>query len=271
MTPEDDPRSTELLVRVAVKSPDEDEATAALGALWLRGTREVLESARTLCTSPDAKQRFVGTAILGQLGGDNPVFPEERLLILQALLKNEPEGTVIGRAAGSLGELRDERAIPLLVSLRRHHDPGARYGAVLGMLGYSAAPEVIGALIELSRDTDEEVRDWATFGLGSAADTDTPEIREALADRLSDKSPQARGEALVGLAKRKDPRALPLIAHRLESEDVNPLDLEAAAHFADASLLPLLEKVKAALPPDGDEEMSETLAEAIQLCSGSAS
>ncbi len=60
------------------------------------------------------------------------------------------------------------------------------------------------ALIELSADSDFDVRNWATFGLGTLIDLDTPEIREALRQRLDEEDDELRGEAFVGLAKRGD-------------------------------------------------------------------
>ena len=58
--PSGEPRSTPLLIRIAVKSPDEEEAQAAVHALRLRGTREVLLAASRLCSSAHPRERIVG-------------------------------------------------------------------------------------------------------------------------------------------------------------------------------------------------------------------
>jgi HEAT repeat protein len=73
---------------------------------------------------------------------------------------------------------------------------------VLGLLTMET-PAAIEALLELSRDSDVDVRNWATFALGSQIDVDTPQIREALRNRLSDSDEDTRSEALCGLARRK--------------------------------------------------------------------
>jgi hypothetical protein len=52
-----------------------------------------------------------------------------------------------------------------------------------------------------------KVRGWATFCLGSELDADGPAVREALLRRVDDPEGDAAGEALVGLARRGDPRA----------------------------------------------------------------
>ena len=54
----------------------------------------------------------------------------------------------------------------------------------MGMLGHDS-PAAVESLILLSADPDEDIRNWATFGLGSQAEgVDTPELREALVRRL---------------------------------------------------------------------------------------
>jgi HEAT repeat protein len=115
-------------------------------------------------------------------------------------------------------------------------------------------PRAIQTLIELSRDEIGRVRDWATFGLGSQVgdvdpDTqgedvvDTPAVRDALADRLSDPDEDARCEAIVGLAMRRDPRVLPVLVQELEKGPKLSLILVAARWAASSTLCPSLRKL----------------------------
>ncbi|QAT87989.1 hypothetical protein EJ065_6460 [Corallococcus coralloides] len=100
-------------------------------------------------------------------------------------------------------------------------------------------------MIALSRDSDEDVRNRATFSLGSQAEeVDTPELRDALFDRLTESDMELRGEALVGLALRKDPRVLEPLRRELESSEVVVLAVEAAEKLEDTSLLPLLHRLR---------------------------
>ena len=77
-------------------------------------------------------------------------------------------------------------------------------------------------------DADADVRDWATFGLGVLGDQDTPEVREALFNRLNDQDVDVREEALVGLAKRRDTRILPDLISALEQSSIGGRVVEAA-------------------------------------------
>jgi len=91
-------------------------------------------------------------------------------------------------------------------------------------------------LIALIEDEDADVRNWATFALGSYAGStdgvwscnDSPEIRAALRRRTEDTCEDARREAIWGLAKRKDPLGLKLLLAHLESESWWNSDVDAA-------------------------------------------
>ncbi len=96
------------------------------------------------------------------------------------------------------------------------------------------------------------MRNWATFGLGSQITIDTPAIRDALYQRIiseveddqDDTIAEIRGEALLGLAIRKDQRVIePLIAE-LESGCVGRLSVEAALAIGDNRLYPSLMKLQ---------------------------
>ncbi len=97
-------------------------------------------------------------------------------------------------------------------------------------------------LIDYTRDSDLSNRDWATFHLGHT-DIDTPEVRTALHDRLNDEDPTIQEEAMLGLARRRDETALPLMRDWLQARPVSQIILEAAEAFADNSLCVLLSKL----------------------------
>jgi HEAT repeat protein len=67
-------------------------------------------------------------------------------------------------------------------------------------------------------------------------DADSPEIRQVLLDRLADSDFDTRCEAAVGLAKRKEPRAIRGLADCLMSDRVGELYVEAAELYADPQL-----------------------------------
>ncbi|WP_426732601.1 HEAT repeat domain-containing protein [Myxococcus faecalis] len=234
-------RSLEELIQVALEGDEEDErAWEALRALHARGTRDVLDAALGLLGSPSAKARGRGADILGQLGAGAPVFQTERGDALVDLLRREREPEVLLSAGVALSHLVEPRALASLVALAGHPSAEARYGAAHG-LAVLDAPEAVEVLIRLSADEDRDVRDWATFGLGTLMEArDTPELRDALVARLGDEDPEIAGEALVGLATRKDARAVEPVRAALKGETVMVYALEAAAALGDPSFHPLL-------------------------------
>ena len=79
---------------------------------------------------------------------------------------------------------------------------------------------------------------------------DTPELRDALAARLDDTDPDARDEAVLGLARRGDPRALePALAAAPKIDSTRPSLEEAlvvlAAVGGDPRLRPYLDEIAA--------------------------
>jgi HEAT repeat protein len=107
----------------------------------------------------------------------------------------------------ALEHLGREYGVTTLLRLASHPEARVREAVAISLAGHEAeAP--LAALIALSRDEASEVRDWATFALGSLQPQDTPELRDALAERIGDEDPQTRLEAVHGLAIRGDRRAV---------------------------------------------------------------
>ncbi|KAF3884776.1 MULTISPECIES: HEAT repeat domain-containing protein [Nostocales] len=120
------------------------------------------------------------------------------------------------------------------------------------VLGLSCQEDesAIQTLIELSADEDKDIRNWATFGLGSQIEIDTQEIRDALYRRIlsevgeDDTIAEIRGEALLGLAIRKDERVIEPLIGELESDRVGRLSVEAALAIGDNRLYSALVKLQ---------------------------
>jgi HEAT repeat protein len=204
--------------------------------------------------------RKTSADVLGQLGhaAKHP-FALESQTILERLLQDPSIGAV--RAALiALGHLR-VGDLSLIAGYASHPDAHVREAVVHALLPRDELPAQR-LLIELSADSAEAVRDWATFGLGTCCLSDSPEIRTALVERLEDTDDQTRGEAIFGLAKRKDPRALPAIARELARDEVSGLAIEAAEKMPDQRFLPALEALLRSSPEDED------ILEAIAACRG---
>lgn len=230
-----DPRSVDELINAALSEPEET-AWDAVGALHWRGTREVLTRAAELCGSECPHERKLGANILGQLGVCERTYPDQCVNILLAMLDGEADDYVLESIFIALGHQHSPAGIPAAARFASHPSPDVRHAVVLALLGQTD-PTAINLLIMLSRDSAAEVRDWATFGLGTILEIDTPEIRAALVARLDDTDDDARGESLVGLARRGDRRVVPALMNELNSYSVGYLAIEAAELIAAPELL----------------------------------
>jgi HEAT repeat protein len=160
------------------------------------------------------------------------------------MLGTEDSPEVLASIGIALGHRGDAHAIGPLLPFQQHPDADVRYGVVFGLLGH-IDPCALDCLIALSADPEVRVRDWATFGLAVQIDTDTPELRAALHARLQDPDGNTAGEAMVGLARRKDAQVVAPLLELLQAGDVGSLPIEAAAALADPVLLPTLQQIQA--------------------------
>lgn len=240
-----DPRSTTEIIELTIATADEDIYWDNVWMLQVRGSQAELLAASNLCESHNPQERSLGVQILGQLGMPDRTFPQECGDILLKLLAVETDCTIIASIGIAFGHLQDPRGVLPLIKWKNHPNPGVRMGVVLGL---TAQPDelAIDALIELSDDEDPDIRNWATFGLGSQIETNTPAICDALFDRAilelgeDDPMSEIRGEALLGLAMRNDPRVISPLIEELQSECVGTLAVEAASIVGSPRLYPVL-------------------------------
>jgi HEAT repeat protein len=240
----------ELLAGAIGISPTEDEQSywCCVGELHRRAEPIIFETCATWAASAERKSREASADILSQLGYPRAhPFARQSQAILEKLLQDAETG-VVRAALFALGHLGIGE-LSGIVGHAQHPDAEVRRAVVHALLPRDE-PLARQTLIELSRDAETEVRDWATFGLGAHSKVDSPEIRAALVARLTDADDETRGEALVGLAERKDPRVIPAIASELARDDVGALAIEAAGRMPHESLLPPLEALLRANPHD---------------------
>jgi HEAT repeat protein len=252
------------LFELALTSKDEERAWSAIQRLHGVATEEIFTKAIALCHSQDARERRVGVAVLAQHGLPQQAFPEQIMHVLLTLLETEDTPEVLASIGVALGHRADARGIGPLLPFQQHPDPDVRHGVVFGLLGQTD-PRAVACLIALSADPEAYVRDWATFGLAVQIDTDTPALREALHARLHDPDGNTAGEAMVGLARRKDARVIAPLLAVLQTGAVGSLPLEAAAELADPLLLPALEQLQAQWGNNQDWPY-QLLQEAIVAC-----
>jgi HEAT repeat protein len=234
--PSEDPRSADGLFMATLEGDYEDDTPwQAVAVLRLRGTAEVFGLAVEYTRSGKPKVRARGLDVLAQLGAgksdsDRPYLGQCVSIAIESL--KDDDALVIHSAAWALAHLGTDEAQAALTPLKRHPDPGVRLAVAHGVAAHEG-PEPVATLIELMTDSDDDVRDWATFGLGSISTADSPEIRDALRRRLEDPYEPARSEAVWGLAHRNDPAGLRLLLERLEAESWQSGDEYAAQEILD--------------------------------------
>lgn len=176
-------------------------------------------------------------AELGDRVNGHPEHVAEVVPQLVALLGEHDDPRVLVGIIDALGCAWDESANLAMLRFMDHPDPQVRFAATCALPGgtdtASGTEQVAAALIRLTTDEDDAVRDWATFGLGSILQIDNDEVRAALFARLSDASDDVRDEAVAGIARRRDPRAVAIVADFLAEDVVGPLVFEAAEFLGD--------------------------------------
>jgi HEAT repeat protein len=227
--------SVDELFALARAAEDENAYWACVSELHGRVDEHTFRIADVLCESFATGERCLGADVLGQLGAvegqtaaEGP-FAAASGRVLLRLLEEDDEPAVLSSAAIGLGHLRDARGIDRLVAVASHASPEVRRAAVHGLMGHDD-DRAVRALITLSADADASVRDWATFSLAVQIDRDTPDVREALAERLADRDADTRDEAIRGLALRGDPRAIePALAAEPSAQVEEAIALLAAS------------------------------------------
>ncbi len=266
---ENDVTPSRMVVERYRSKVHDDEGDASLALVHYRGGREEFELGIEYLSSSDPLDRVTGGDILAQLGWADRSFLDESVTALVRLLEDENE-EVVAAAAVALGHRGQPNVIPSLLRFADHLSAVIRLGVVHGLTGHSH-PDAIRAMIRLSSDINHDVRNWATFGLGSQIKDDTPEIREAFRANLGDPDHEIRGEAIVGLAERKDPEVADILILEWESSvTVSLLSIDAAGIAADARLIEHLERFRADLSLEEDASFKSALDDAIRACRGKA-
>lgn len=241
----------ELMRRALIEEQEDadglDTAWEAIDELRHRGSPEIFDRAQGLIRSATPLERKLSLDVLGQLGLERP-FREETVTILQGLLPTEDDPDVQAAALVAFGHLGDERGREHLLSYATHAAPELRRSVAWALPscarrdedGRSDDQEALATLMVLMGDSDDQVRDWATFAVGQFFDDDTPEVRTALAQRLTDPHDETREEAVLGLARRHDERAIAPLINLLRGSPGSGA-LETAEELADPRFVEALE------------------------------
>jgi hypothetical protein len=243
------------------------------------GSRETFLIGKRLCNSHKIRDRKLGVDVLCQLRRysdgvesrnpksilkSKPVMRLASIRVIRPLLRDRRVGVLISTIYG-LGHLSARERSKWLSPFSTHRNRDVRL-AVARALGGQDDALALRTLAKLSKDTDSKTRDWATFGLGDMIEKDTPKIREALFERLHDRCREARDEAIVGLAKRKDERVIDLILRYLRKPNPRIYTLYAAEQFGHTIFYPVLKEQSRRRRGKVDPYWASSLQNAMKAC-----
>lgn len=211
---------------------DADLPWEAVRSLSTLGSREVFNRAAAWCGSQNPLERARGADVLAQLGrtAEKPdiAYAEDSFPVVSTLALSESDPRPLSSAIHALGHIANPLAIPLLTMHQNHPDPDVRFAVACALGNFPDNPIAATTLIDLTRDVDDDVRNWATFAIGTLTRFDSPELRDALVAGLTDHYEDVREEAIAGLARVKDKRVLPPLLSALEEPPVAENVVDAA-------------------------------------------
>ncbi len=252
------------VINLAILNPDDDAFDSphwdCISELRDRGNPEAYAAACSQCRSDCPIEQRIGCDILAQFGEPTSAFVATSFPVVVSVLQRTSDLGTLRSAISALGCFGDLRGVDYILPYVEHVDENVRDGVVHALTHLNADPRSIDGLIRLSVDLSDQIRDWATFGLGTMSDQDTPAIRSALLARLDDSDATTRYEALVGLAHRKDGRVIEPLVHELSHAEVHEYVIEAAAILAHPNCLPMLEQLRDVNPD------AEDVRRAIEKC-----
>lgn len=220
-----------------------------------RKDKSVYQKAILFTQSKNNKEIITGVNILAQFGSPR-LYQKQTLSVYGNLLQSQKDKQVLSSILYAIGHNNEKLTVKQINQACRfasHKSALVRHSVVFA-LGGIEHPQAIGVLIELSKDKDPEVRDWATFSLGSRIETDNEPIRQALWEGVTDKDKNTRYEAIFGLAARKDKGIKEVLKKELaRANNSSSQILEAIEVYRDPDFIPLVkEKIKTVKPGKGD-------------------
>lgn len=262
-------RTDEELFHVVVTETDDEKHEHALFTLRYRGTREIYDTAVRLCHGRLAVERRQAVNVLAQFGhkyGRKHPYHQETVELFLNMLASEKRVTVISMLLWGLEQLDDDRVVEPMIRFTDHPNKWVRKQAAIA-LGHFAHDneQALRAVIDLCSDADRDVRDWATFELGSQfdpGDLDIPDAHAVLWERADEDDREIRSQALRGLVFRGETGLTERLMRELDADEIFDDVLEAVEYLADPAFLPCL------LPLREWDTISGYLEDAIAACGG---
>lgn len=251
---------SELLELAIADESKDTQSRPALVVLQLRDTDQLFQSVKELLKSPIAAARAVAVYVLKEKVGASHL--EEARTLVTDLFADEHEACVIVALVYATERLKMPNQSKLTLGLEKHASKDVRLALAFALDSHQDF-KGIDMLVDLTNDKEDEVRDWAVFGLGVLGSVNCPQVNDALFARMDDPIVEIRHQALEGLAKRRDRRALPVLVRELEIGWHGPMLYDAAKYLADPVLYP---RLLACLDLDEPQYIKRALKLALRRC-----
>ena len=244
--------TTDKLFSRLLENKTNKNAWLYIGELFKRPTEAVFQKCLQLTQSDDIKERIIGVDVLSQLGSDKRPFQKETVVLLFEMLQKEDNPKILRTILSAIGH-NSERLTSIFIKqlekYKENRNSDIRFGLVMALLHckHKNAEDI---LIFLSKDKHSDIRDWATFSIGSISESNDPKLLAALWDKVNDKDEDTRFEAFVGLAKRKQVEIKKNILNELETGNFGSLIFDAIKKLNDKDFLPHLEIILSEIKHD---------------------
>jgi hypothetical protein len=233
----------------AAATPEEYEPVRLLLEEAKLFGREALDAAVGLLMG-NTDEKILGCDLLLALcNPDSDLWGHDAAEAIVRIAVKETDDDLCTFIAEALGFTRDPMALPTLIRLSSHLKSNVRYKVACAIPNCWSRENsnqpfegmAVATLMSLMNDDDVDVRDLATFGLARLMEVDSWGIRDAFVQRLNDQDSETRLEAICGLARRHDLRALEPLLNLIETGNVHFTVFEAAECLADGRLLAALQ------------------------------
>ena len=204
---------------------DPEAYWAAVREVRQRDAEQVFAALTSHATSEDPLLRQLVPDVLRGM----PALVEKTVPLLKQMIGSEEDAGVLDAIAGVFTELKHGDVVDLLLPLTRHELPELRLSAMQGLV--QALEKVIDRFIELAADQDAEVRNWALFALSALVEVRPQHVcmlREVFVRHMHDPHAEAKAEAVLGLARCSDRRALDPVTIGLRAKEPMSQYLDAA-------------------------------------------
>lgn len=195
--------------------PDDERRYEALAAYVLEEPSRARHVATAACDDPSPERRAIAVDVLGQVTTVDRGAAAAVARLLLDRLEQEQDAHVLASLVAALGHAAQPVGLPSVLRLAGHPDAQVRAAVAFALPSLGLDDPALAALRALTADPNDEVRDWATFALAESDAKDVATVA-ALAARTDDQDDDTRAEAIYGLARRHDQRAMALIQGELD-------------------------------------------------------